>query len=155
MNTGRIVVLKSTFDGIAHKVPDENVEYWLARELMPLLGYTRWENFSEAVRRAETACSSQNIDISFHFRDTTKMVDIGMGKTRSVSDVMLSRYACYLIAMNGDPRKEEIAFAQGYFAVQTRRQEQIEERIQYILPATSLRRCQGLRKGVMTEMTEG
>lgn len=132
MNTGRIVVLKSTFDGIAHKVPDENVEYWLARELMPLLGYTRWENFFEAVKRAETACLSQNIDISFHFRDTTKMVDIGMGKMRAVSDVMLSRYACYLIAMNGDPRKEEIAFAQGYFAVQTRKQEQIEERIQYI-----------------------
>ena len=132
MNTGRIVVLKSTFDGIAHKVPDENVEYWLARELMPLLGYTRWENFVEAIKRAESACSAQKIDGSYHFRGVTKMISLPKGAKREIEDLMLSRYACYLIAMNGDPRKEEIAFAQGYFAVQTRRQEQIEERIQYI-----------------------
>ena len=155
MNTGRIVVLKSTFDGIAHKVPDENVEYWLARELMPLLGYTRWENFVEAIKRAETACSSQKIDCSYHFRGVTKMISLPKGAKREIEDLMLSRYACYLIAMNGDPRKEEIAFAQGYFAVQTRKQEQIEERIQYILPATSPQRCQGLKRDVMTEMTEG
>ena len=155
MNTGRIVVLKSTFDGISHKVPDENVEYWLARELMPLLGYTRWENFVEAIKRAETACSSQKIDCSYHFRGVTKMISLPKGAKREIEDLMLSRYACYLIAMNGDPRKEEIAFAQGYFAVQTRKQEQIEERIQYILPATSPQRCQGLKRDVMTEMTEG
>ena len=132
MDTARVVALKSTFDVIVHQVPDENVEYWLARELMGLLGYSRWENFLEAIRRAESACLSQKIYKSFHFRDVTKMVDIGMGKKRPVEDIMLSRYACYLIAMNGDPRKEEIAFAQGYFAVQTRRQELIEERVQYI-----------------------
>lgn len=132
MNTGRIVVLKSTFDGIVHKVPAENVEYWLARELMPLLGYTRWENFVEAIKRAESACSAQGIDVSYHFRGVTKMIPLPKGAKREIEDLMLSRYACYLIAMNGDPRKEEIAFAQGYFAVQTRKQEQIEERIQYI-----------------------
>lgn len=132
MNTGRIVVLKSTFDGIVHKVPTENVEYWLARELMPFLGYTRWENFVEAIKRAESACSAQGIDVSYHFRGVTKMIPLPKGAKRKIEDLMLSRYACYLIAMNGDPRKEEIAFAQGYFAVQTRKQEQIEERIQYI-----------------------
>lgn len=132
MNTGRIVVLKSTFDGIVHKVSAENVEYWLARELMPLLGYTRWENFVEAIKRAESACFAQGIDVSYHFRGVTKTIPLPKGAKREIEDLMLSRYACYLIAMNGDPRKEEIAFAQGYFAVQTRKQEQIEERIQYI-----------------------
>lgn len=132
MDTGRIIVLKNTFDGIVHKVPEENVEYWLARELMPLLGYTRWENFVEAIRRAESACSAQGIEVSHHFRGVTKMISLPKGAKREIEDLMLSRYACYLIAMNGDPRKEEIAFAQGYFAIQTRKQELIEERIQYI-----------------------
>ena len=132
MDKNRIIALKSSFDGISNFVAEEHVEFWYARDLMGVLGYTRWENFAEAIKRAETSCLSNNVDISFHFRDVTKMVDIGMGKKRSITDVMLSRYACYLIAMNGDPRKEEIAFAQGYFAVQTRKQELIEERIQYI-----------------------
>ena len=132
MDTARVVALKSTFDGIVHQVPDENVEYWLARDLMGLLGYSRWENFLEAIKRAENACSSQKIELSYHFRDVTKMIHLPKGAKREIADIMLSRYACYLIAMNGDPRKEEIAFAQGYFAVQTRRQELIEERVQYI-----------------------
>lgn len=132
MDTARVVALKSTFDGIVHQVPDENVEYWLARELMGLLGYLRWENFLEAIKRAENACSLQKIELSYHFRDVTKMIQLPKGAKREIADIMLSRYACYLIAMNGDPRKEEIAFAQGYFAVQTRRQELIEERVQYI-----------------------
>ena len=132
MDTARVVALKSTFDGIVHQVPDENVEYWLARDLMGLLGYSRWENFLEAIKRAENACSLQKIELSYHFRDITKMIQLPKGARREIADIMLSRYACYLIAMNGDPRKEEIAFAQGYFAVQTRRQELIEERVQYI-----------------------
>ena len=132
MDTARVVALKSTFDGIVHHVPDENVEYWLARELMGLLGYSRWENFLEAIKRAENACYLQKIELSYHFRDVTKMIQLPKGAKREIADMMLSRYACYLIAMNGDPRKEEIAFAQGYFAVQTRRQELIEERVQYI-----------------------
>lgn len=132
MDKNRLVVLKTSFDGVANTVEESNVEYWMARDLMPLLGYSRWENFVEAIERAKTACSKQKVEISFHFRDVTKMVEIGIGKKRAIADVMLSRFACYLIAMNGDPRKEEIAFAQGYFAVQTRKQELIEERIQYI-----------------------
>ena len=132
MDSKRVVVLKNTIDGIAHTVKDDGVEYWLARELMSYLGYTRWENFIEAINRAKSACIAQKVDISSHFRDVAKMVEIGIGKHREITDVMLSRYACYLIAMNGDPRKEEIAFAQGYFAVQTRKQELIAERVQFI-----------------------
>ena len=81
MDTGRIIVLKNTFDGIVHKVPEENVEYWLARELMPLLGYTRWENFVEAIRRAESACSAQGIEVSHHFRGVTKMISLPRGES--------------------------------------------------------------------------
>jgi len=132
MDHKRVLVLKESFDGIVKSVPEAGVDYWMARELMAFLGYARWENFVEAINRAKTACKTQGIDISSHFREVTKMVEIGIGKHREIADVMLSRYACYLIAMNGDPRKEEIAFAQGYFAVQTRKQELIEERIQYI-----------------------
>ena len=132
MDQKRVVALKSTFDAVVNSVPEYGIDYWMARDLMSILGYSRWENFVEAIERAKNSCLSQKQDISFHFRDVTKMVEIGLGKQREISDVMLSRYACYLIAMNGDPRKEEIAFAQGYFAVQTRKQELIEERIQFI-----------------------
>lgn len=132
MDSKRIAVLKTSFDDLSHSVAEEHVEYWFARDLMPHLGYTRWENFVEAIRRAEIACSTQKNEISDHFRDVTKMIALPKGAKREIADVMLSRYACYLIAMNGDPRKEEIAFAQGYFAIQTRKKELIEERIQYI-----------------------
>ena len=132
MDKNRIIALKSSFDGISNSVAEAHIEFWYARDLMGLLGYTRWENFAEAIKRAETSCSANNIDVYYHFRDVTKMINLPKGAKREIADVMLSRYACYLIAMNGDPRKEEIAFAQGYFAVQTRKQELIEERIQYI-----------------------
>ena len=125
MDSKRISVLKISFDELSHIVAEEHIEYWLARDLMPHLGYTRWENFIEAIHRAETACSTQKNKISDHFRDVTKMIDLPKGAKREIADVMLSRYACYLIAMNGDPRKEEIAFAQGYFAIQTRKEELI------------------------------
>ena len=92
MDRNRIIALKSSFDGISNSVAEAHIEFWYARDLMGLLGYTRWENFAEAIKRAETSCSSNNIDISFHFREVTKMVDIGMGKKRSIADVMLSRY---------------------------------------------------------------
>ena len=121
---------KKMFDDIRHEEGD--VEYWHARELMIPLGYERWENFYNAIKRAMTSCAETGIVSSDHFRESTKMINTGKGAQRNVIDFLLTRYACYLIAENGDPRKEQIAFAQSYFAVQTRKQELIEERISYI-----------------------
>ncbi|MBP5435995.1 DNA damage-inducible protein D, partial [bacterium] len=112
--------------------PNSDVEFWYARELMPLLGYERWENFEKAIKRSMDSCETAGITVSDHFREVTKLIMAGKGAQRSVKDYMLTRYACYLIAQNGDVKKEEIAFAQAYFAVQTRKQELIEERISYI-----------------------
>lgn len=120
------------YDAVVHKEEDVNIEFWYARELMPLLGYERWENFEKAVNRAMNSCETSGIEVSDHFREVTKMIETGKGAHRPVKDYMLTRYACYLIAQNGDPKKEEIAFAQSYFAIQTRKQELIEERIAYI-----------------------
>ena len=97
-----------------------------------LLGYARWENFVVAVGRAVEACKTMGINVDDHFREVTKMVQLGSGSERGVQDFMLTRYACYLIAQNGDPKKEEVAFAQSYFAVQTRKAELIEERLNEI-----------------------
>lgn len=132
MDKKRIGQIKEQFDFIIHNEETSNVEFWFARELMPLLGYERWENFCKAIMRAAESCETGGIDVSDHFREVTKMVSLGSGAQRPVKDYMLTRYACYLIAQNGDPKKEEIAFAQGYFAVQTRKQELIEERIALI-----------------------
>jgi len=99
---------------------------------MGCLGYTTWRRFNDAINRVMESCKSVEIEASDHFADAVKMVEIGSNAMRDVDDIMLTRYACYLISQNGDPRKEEIAFAQSYFAVQTRKQELIEERIAYI-----------------------
>lgn len=107
----------------------EGVEFWFARDLQKLLGYTQWRNLLNVIEKAKESCKNSNHEISDHFADVSKMVVIGSGTERSVEDVKLTRYACYLIAQNGDPRKEEIAFAQSYFAVQTRKQEIIEDHI--------------------------
>lgn len=111
---------------------EEGVEYWSARELQKLLGYTDWRNFINVVDRAKDACKNSKIEVSYHFVDVNKMVVLGSGAKRDVEDIFLTRYAAYLIAQNGDPRKEEIAFAQSYFALQTRKQELLEERIDLV-----------------------
>lgn len=132
MDKKRIEQIKYQFDLVLHQDASSDVEFWYARDLMPLLGYERWENFDKAIQRAMDSCKTSGIETENHFREVTKMVSLGSGAQRNVKDYMLTRYACYLIAQNGDPRKEEIAFAQGYFAVQTRKQELIEERISLI-----------------------
>ena len=126
MNTSIIpTAMHKDFESVK-KTDEYGFEYWEARELMPLLGYSRWEDFHNAIRRAQAACVSTQQAIQDHFRGAPKMVEIGSKTARKVVDYQLSRFACYLIAQNGDPRKLEIAFAQTYFAVQTRKQELYE-----------------------------
>jgi len=128
MKRDMILELTTTFEGHAQQA-ESGVEYWLARDLQHLLGYASWVNFLNVVSKAKTACEVSKHRVSDHFVDVNKMVDLGLGSQREIDDLMLTRYACYLVAQNGDPKKPEIAFAQSYFAIQTRRAELIEERI--------------------------
>ena len=128
MEKDTISKLNKSFEEYAYE--QDGVEYWLARELQVLLGYSDWRNFLNAISKAKESCKATGEAISDHFVDINKMVAIGSGAERKQEDIMLTRYACYLIAQNGDPKKEKIAFAQSYFAIQTRKQELLEERIQ-------------------------
>jgi DNA-damage-inducible protein D len=107
----------------------EGVECWSARELQPLLGYSKWENFAKVIDKAKESCQNAGQKVSDHFPDVRKMVQIGSGAEKAIDDILLTRYACYLIAQNGDSKKEQIAFAQSYFAVQTRIAEMVEQRV--------------------------
>uniref|UniRef100_UPI004024DB09 DNA damage-inducible protein D n=1 Tax=Candidatus Cryptobacteroides bacterium TaxID=3085639 RepID=UPI004024DB09 len=136
MDKQSIIQYKTSFDAIASYIEGEDgkekVEVWFARDLMSQLGYSKWENFQTAIGRAIDSCRTQGIDAEDYFRPVRRTIELGNGATRDVEDYMLTRYACYLIAQNGDPRKEQIAFAQSYFAVQTRKAELIEERLNHI-----------------------
>jgi DNA-damage-inducible protein D len=128
MKTSTIHSLTENFESYANQTPD-GVEFWLARDLQHLLTYAKWDNFQGVISKAKTACELSEQQIEDHFADVGKMVTIGSGAEKEITDIMLTRYACYLIAQNGDPRKETIAFAQRYFAIQTRKAELIEKKI--------------------------
>ena len=135
MDITRVSFHTNSFNGIIHIIKDDeenDMEIWFARELQALLGYARWENFQVAINRAIESCKTQGFNESDHFREVTKMVELGSGAKRYIQDYMLTRFACYLIAQNGDPKKEEVAFAQGYFALQTRRAELIAEHLNHL-----------------------
>jgi DNA-damage-inducible protein D len=127
MKSEEIKTLFAQFEAAASEI--EGIECWSARELQELLGYNKWENFENVIQKAKSACSNAGEEVSNHFPDVRKMVPIGSGAEKPIDDILLTRYACYLVAQNGDSRKEEISFAQNYFAVQTRRAELVEQRL--------------------------
>lgn len=128
MKTEIVKSLTKTFEQCVHCTED-GIEFWYARELQDLLGYSKWDNFANAIERAKASCKAEGSNVDDHFAGAGKMILTGFGAQREIEDIMLTRYSCYLIAMNGDPRKEEIAFAQAYFASQTRKYELIEKQI--------------------------
>lgn len=130
MDKELITILQTEFNSLSNILEDGLIEYWYARDLQKVLGYERWENFINVIQKAQTACENSGVAVSDHFRDVTKMVSIGSNTQRPIEDIILTRYACYLIAQNGDSKKEQIAFAQTYFAIQTRKQELVEQRLE-------------------------
>ena len=157
MDIQKIQQYKSSFDLIAKEVKDDDnnsIEVWYARELQEVLGYARWENFIVAIGRAMESCKTLGINVDDHFREVTKMIDLAKGAQRAIQDFMLTRYACYLIAQNGDPKKEEVAFAQSYFAVQTRKAELIEERLNEIARLNTRERLRASEKQLSRNIYE-
>ena len=132
MDEKKIRRLKKLFDDFIHISENGEIEFWYARELQTLLGYSRWENFELVIKKAMISCENAGGNVNDHFRGITKMIKLAKNAERGVKEYVLTRYACYLIAQNGDVRKDEIAIAQSYFAVQTRKQELIEDRIRLI-----------------------
>jgi DNA-damage-inducible protein D len=128
MKSDIIIQLHNNFEDYAHQIDGE--EFWFARDLQRLLGYSKWENFAKVIDKAKIACQTAGHSVADHFPDVRKTIPMPKGAEKEIDDLMLTRYACYLIAQNGDPRKVEIAFAQTYFAVQTRKLELIEKRIE-------------------------
>jgi DNA-damage-inducible protein D len=127
MKSQEIIDLFTQFEQVASSI--EGIECWSARELQKLLGYSKWENFEKVIKKAKDACVNAGENVDDHFPEVGKVIEAGKGAQHNIDDIALTRYACYLIAQNGDSRKEEIAFAQNYFAVQTRRAEVIEQRL--------------------------
>ncbi len=128
MKTELIHTLTDTFEAHAQQT-ESGVEYWLARDLQHLLGYSKWDNFNLVISKAKTACEVSGQPVPDHFADVGKTIQMPKSASKEIPDILLTRYACYLIAQNGDSRKQEIAFAQTYFAIQTRRAELIEQRL--------------------------
>jgi len=116
-----IIKLHSSFESAVNQ--SEGIEFWFARDLQMLLGYSKWENFAKVIEKAKDACKNADGKVSDHFPDVRKVIKAGKGAQQEIDDILLTRYACYLVAQNGDSRKEQISFAQNYFAVQTRRAE--------------------------------
>jgi DNA-damage-inducible protein D len=157
MKPEQVHALTITFEGHAQQTED-GTEFWLARDLQHLLGYTKWENFQTVINKAKVACGMSGQAVEDHFPDVRKMVRIGSGTEREIDDLMLTRYACYLIAQNGDPQKQEIAFAQTYFAVQTRRAELIQQRLEEAERVTARRKLSATEKDlsqIIFEQTGG